>query len=772
MRQRPLIGVVAAALFAIIFALRFVVDDPDAPLGLLYGLPVSIVALYFGVRVAVASAALAVALVTLAVVGDLAEPLVIFFSLLFIPYAWLVARVAARMREVVETSREAERNLSELIETVRESFVTLDDQARIVVLNDEAVDLFGWPAEEAIGTDFVETMLAAEPAAEMRRNLALVVAGDEAPWFRHWHDEVEGLHRNGKPLTFELLVAPRRDGANWRFNVFMYDVSERARTWQEHARMAAIVHSSVDAVYSFSTEGTLLSWNPGAERLYGYRADEMIGKPGAAIIPPDRPLDVERLLERVARGELIEDYETVRIEKGGRSIEVALTVTPVADSSGEVIEAAVVARDISEKKRHERYRQAQHRATRLLAEAADPATAVPELTEILGTAMGWPRGVIWYRDGHDLRLRCVDVWRHPNLEQKSDEPCPFEPGEVIELDEPPVPTFTWETVGPGEGVTPGAARAAEAGVRTVVWVPVTIDGTMLGAVELLTRRRLGRDEPAIAMSNAVSSLLTALMRRRYAESEADRLKDEFFGMVSHEMRTPLTSIIGYTELLGDFESEGLSDQGRGFLEVIERNARREMRLVADLLALVRIEAGTFTVEPEAIDLTAIATEAAEAASPRAETGKVSLTANLEKLPSCSGDPHRLGQVIDNLLSNAIKFTPAGGTVELHLAREHEVAVIEVADTGMGIPEAEQERLFDRLYRAKSATEQHIQGLGLGLTIVKAIVEAHGGVVSVSSREGEGTTFRVELPLRPPPESPAAEAGDSGKSTVEAPVEAQ
>ena len=123
-------------------------------------------------------------------------------------------------------------------------------------------------------------------------------------------------------------------------------------------------------------------------------------------------------------------------------------------------------------------------------------------------------------------------------------------------------------------------------------MPVTIDGTMLGAVQLLTRRHLERDEPAISMTSAVTSLLTALMRRRHAEVEADRLKDEFFGMVSHEMRTPLTSIIGYAELLADFESERLSEQGRGFLEVIERNARREMRLVADLLALVRIEAGS------------------------------------------------------------------------------------------------------------------------------------------------------------------------------------
>ncbi len=737
-----MVAAVAVALFALVFAARLIDDDSSAPLGLLYGLPISIVALYFGPRLGAAASFLSVGLVAVATAFDLSPPGAVAIALVFVPYAWLLGLVGDRMRAVVTATKDAEGNLSELIETVRESFVAIDEHARIIALNDEAEELFGFPSDEAIGVDFAQ-LLAPEPAAELRENLSLAVAGKPAPWFRRWHDEVEGTHRSGEPRTFELLVAPLRDGETWRFNIFVFDVSERARTWQEHTRMAAIVESSVDAIYSYAMDGSITSWNRGAERLYGYSAEEMTGNTTRELIPPDRPSDVDRILSHVKGGELVEDYETVRVAKGGRYLDVALTVSPVRDPAGEVIEAAIVARDISERKRQERYRQGQHEATRLLAEVPEPAAAVPKLTEIMCRAVRWPCGAIWYRDGDDQRLRCVETWHNPEIDSP---PCPFEPGQVVVLDSPPAKTLTWENIGAGLGVTPAAALAAEAGVQTVIWVPVTIDGTMLGAVQLLTRRRLERDEPAISMTSAVSSLLTALMRRRYAEVEADRLKDEFFGMVSHEMRTPLTSIIGYAELLADFESERLSEQGRGFLEVIERNARREMRLVADLLALVRIEAGTFSVEAEEIDLTAVAREAVDAAMPRAEKGGVSLEATLDQVPESSADPHRIGQVIDNLLSNAIKFTPDGGKVELRLTYDDERARIEVADTGIGIPADEQAKLFDRLYRASSATERHIQGLGLGLTIVKAIVEAHDGTISVSSVPEKGTTFLIDLPL--------------------------
>jgi len=226
--------------------------------------------------------------------------------------------------------------------------------------------------------------------------------------------------------------------------------------------------------------------------------------------------------------------------------------------------------------------------------------------------------------------------------------------------------------------------------------------------------------------------------------EGERLKDEFFALVSHELRTPLTSIIGYLELVLDDEEE-LSEEARRFLEVVERNAKRLLRLVGDMLFVAQVEAGRLSLESSEVDLNGVASDSVEAARPAAERAGVTLSLEAEPVGRVLGDRDRFGQMLDNLISNALKFTPDQGRVDVRLADAGGHAVVEVADTGMGIPDAEQQRLFERFFRASSATSRAVPGAGLGLTIVKTIVEAHGGTVGLTSRENEGTTVRVELP---------------------------
>ena len=214
---------------------------------------------------------------------------------------------------------------------------------------------------------------------------------------------------------------------------------------------------------------------------------------------------------------------------------------------------------------------------------------------------------------------------------------------------------------------------------------------------------------------------------------------------SRPLRTPLTSMLGYSELLSDLEP--LSPQGRRFLSVIARSAERELRLVDDLLTLVAIEESGLAIRPELLDLEPVVRDAVDAARPRAEEVDIELVLEVPGSPvPVDADRDRLGQAMDNLLSNALKFTPPGGRVEVVLRLTDTYAEIEVADSGIGIGENDPNRIFERLYRSGTAIAQQVPGAGLGLTITLAILEAHHGRISVVKSDESGTTFRMSLPL--------------------------
>jgi PAS domain S-box-containing protein len=253
------------------------------------------------------------------------------------------------------------------------------------------------------------------------------------------------------------------------------------------------------------------------------------------------------------------------------------------------------------------------------------------------------------------------------------------------------------------------------------------------------------------------------LERERAQNEhlrsVDRMKDEFVALVSHELRTPLTSIRGYLELVMD-EAEHLPAETQDYLEIVGRNADRLLHLVGDLLLVAQAEAGKLTFDWVAVELVPLVEQCVRAAQPAAEAAGVELLLSSEASEPIVGDPARIAQLLDNLISNAIKFTPAGGHVDVLVDECAGSAVIEVRDTGLGIAPEDQEQLYERFFRTQSATNKAIAGTGLGLSIAKAIVEAHQGSISVESAEGQGTTFRVELPVETPP-SDRSTSRDSG-----------
>ncbi len=274
---------------------------------------------------------------------------------------------------------------------------------------------------------------------------------------------------------------------------------------------------------------------------------------------------------------------------------------------------------------------------------------------------------------------------------------------------------------------------------------------------LVRESERARDEEQFARAEAEAAQ-RLLAEQNDRLRELDRVKDEFVSLVSHELRTPLTSITGYTDLLLE-EDEVDAEEGRRFLEIIHRNGYRLLRLVDDLLFLARSQEGRLELETGEADLSAIAADAVQGLRPKADAQGVELLTDLAEPVVLDADSARLGQLCDNLVSNAVKFTPRDGSVTVRVAVEGESAVLEVSDTGIGIPPDEVDRLYERFFRASSATERQIQGTGLGLTITKAIVDAHEGKITVTSEVGVGTRFRIALPLgerrasRPGPSRP-------------------
>ncbi len=238
------------------------------------------------------------------------------------------------------------------------------------------------------------------------------------------------------------------------------------------------------------------------------------------------------------------------------------------------------------------------------------------------------------------------------------------------------------------------------------------------------------------------------LREVTQQRELDRLKDDFVATVSHELRTPLTSMMGFLEMIREGEAGQLTDEQKRFLAIVYRSSERLQRLVGDLLFVARLDASGLQLHFAPVRVDEIVREVAESSSALARSREIALELEVSAVPLVHGDHERLVQLIGNLLSNALKFTPAGGTVTVRAFLDGGNVVLEVADTGIGIPADEQDRLFQRFFRSSTATQQAIPGTGLGLVISRAIAEAHGGTIDVTSQAGAGSCFRIELPVEP------------------------
>ncbi len=529
--------------------------------------------------------------------------------------------------------------------------------------------------------------------------------------------------------------------------------------------LSAIVHSSDDAIVSKDLNSIVTSWNPAAERMFGYTAAEMIGRSIRTIIPDDRQYEEDQVLARIRAGEMVDHFETIRRRKDGSFINISLSISPVRNAEGTIVGASKIARDISERlrvreveERNRRQAAFLSRLTATFATSLEPRQILTSLAELSVPYFADWCAIDVPNDGATERiaLEHVDpakVELVARLRSRHENPrAPMSPTHVFRSGEPSIVLDVTDAVlvGAAGGDAEALRILRSLGLISYLCLPLTVQGRTIAAVTMArsdSGRRFDEEDVRIAEDAASRAALAVDNARAYGELQAaNQLKDEFLATLSHELRTPLNAILGYSRML----RSGIlkDDRKEQALETLERNATSLTQMVEDVLDVSRIAAGKIRLHIQPVDLATVLRDAIATITPAADAKGVRLESILEpQAGPVSGDPDRLQQVVWNLLSNAVKFTQRGGRVQLRLQRVNSHVEVAVSDTGIGIREDFLPHLFERFRQGDSTTTRTHGGLGLGLAIARRIIELHGGrIEAFSPGEGKGSTFRVKLPI--------------------------
>ncbi|MDG3005883.1 PAS domain S-box protein [Paludisphaera mucosa] len=508
-------------------------------------------------------------------------------------------------------------------------------------------------------------------------------------------------------------------------------IAERTDEWTraldelslEQASLASIVESSDDAIVSKDLDGIVTSWNSGARRIFGYAVDEAVDRPMTFLYPPDRLVEESIILERLRRGERVDHFESVRLAKDGRSIDVSLTISPIKDRAGRIVGSSMIARDVTEQKRaEEALRESEARTRAILDAAADAILTIDErgLVESLNPAaerlFGYPASELLGR----------------NLKMLMPEPYYGEHDGYLANYRA---TGEKKVIGIGREVT---------GRRK--------DGTTFPMHLAVSELSLGDRRMYTGIARDLSEREKAEVALREARDEAmaaSRAKSEFLANMSHEIRTPMNGVLGMTDLLLDTP---LNDLQRSYARTVHGSGEALLTVINEILDFSKIEAGKLTLELVEFDLRALMDELTDLLAPGAVRKGLKLDCRVDReVPRrLVGDAVRIRQILTNLAGNAVKFTESGEVVlEAFLAIDDGAGAmvrIMVRDTGIGIPPDRQRDIFECFTQIEGGPSRLHGGTGLGLTICRSLVGLMGGRIGVESRPGEGSTFWFEVTL--------------------------
>ncbi len=672
---------------------------------------------------------------------------------------------AIERKRVEAALRESEEQYRIVAETASDAIISINSDSTILFVNRAAEKIFGYKISEMIGHDL--TMLMPEYLRHVHHQ---GIARYNATGEKHlnWeHVEVSGLHKQGQEFPVELSFGEYKSDDRHLFIGIVRDISERkraeARIRESEQKFATLVDAVPQLVWMAEADGSIFWYNQNWFEYTGTTPKDMEGWGWQSVHDPEiLPKVIERWKISLETGEPFEMQFPLR-GADGKFRWFLTRVNPLRDAEGNIIRWFGTNTDIDEQRKIDQRNRFIIRLDEAVRALETPEEINLTLARMLGEHLG------------------VDQCAYAEIEE--DENHFVVPGDYTSGDIPSIvgryklsdfgeavmellrsnQPFIADDINQDEHISKANLSAYQMiNVQATVCIPLHKNNRFVACmsvnhstprqwlpeeielVSFVSNRFWESIERAKALKNLQESLAREQALRERAE-EASKIKDEFLATVSHELRTPLNAILGWATLLRSGKMQ--EDAARRAIETVERNARAQSQLIDDLLDISRIITGKLRLEIQTLDLADVIEAAIDAIRPAAEAKNIRLQILLDtKAGPVSGDADRLQQVFWNLLNNAVKFTPKGGRVQVRLERVNSHLEITVSDNGKGIEPDFLPFVFDRFRQADQATTRRHGGLGLGLSIVRQLVEMHGGTIRVESKgEGKGSNFIINLP---------------------------
>lgn len=536
----------------------------------------------------------------------------------------------------------------------------------------------------------------------------------------------------------------------------LVDITEQKSNDEKQAILSAIVESSDDAIVSKNLQGIIKSWNAGAQKIFGYTEDEVIGKHISILIPEELRMQEDEIIANIKAGRKVDHFQTIRVHKTGTRIPISLTVSPVKDTFGNIIGASKIARDISERVQAERI--IQQTAERLeilnnigasISKKMDLEVILQNVTDATTKITGATFGLFLYdklsEDGESSILAAFSGVQDEVFEKFAMPSNAtvfqsiFNSEKVIRFNDITKDSRYNKKMVPVTRLEEGLVLVSYLGVAVI-----SSSNKIIGALFFGHSKPNVFKEEHEALVVSIASQASVALENSILFEEVKTLsakKDEFIALASHELKTPLTTIKGYLQILNRSIKDQLSTT---FIQKSIMQAEKLNALVSDLFDISRIEGGKLHFDFEVFQLKDLLVDVIETFHHNIATHTIVLE-DQSKDTSLDADKQRVEQVLINLISNAIKYSPKADKVLVKLNDSETTLSIKIQDQGVGLTKDQQRQIFTRFYRAEN--KSGISGLGLGLYLSKEIIDRHNGSITVNSRFGKGSEFMVTLPKR-------------------------